>query len=103
MIYVSVRTRLPQPPTHWDPPIPAPLAPGRTGGSTGITASCRPREETMAAPGDTGRVRGAALPPDPAAGSGSDAAGESDRRVLVPMNLFATWEIDRSSPSCVPR
>ncbi|GCC20309.1 hypothetical protein chiPu_0018875 [Chiloscyllium punctatum] len=21
----------------------------------------------------------------------------------VPMNLFATWEIDRSSPSCVPR
>uniref|UniRef100_A0A8C2I6S4 Phosphofurin acidic cluster sorting protein 2 n=1 Tax=Cyprinus carpio TaxID=7962 RepID=A0A8C2I6S4_CYPCA len=28
------------------------------------------------------------------AGSGS---------VPVPMNLFATWEIDRSSPSCVPR
>ncbi len=23
--------------------------------------------------------------------------------VTVPMNLFATWEIDRSSPSCVPR
>uniref|UniRef100_A0A9J8A9J7 Phosphofurin acidic cluster sorting protein 2 n=1 Tax=Cyprinus carpio carpio TaxID=630221 RepID=A0A9J8A9J7_CYPCA len=23
--------------------------------------------------------------------------------VPVPMNLFATWEIDRSSPSCVPR
>lgn len=21
----------------------------------------------------------------------------------VPMNLFATWEIDRSAPSCVPR
>lgn len=21
----------------------------------------------------------------------------------VPMNLFATWEIDGSSPSCVPR
>ncbi|KAJ7402642.1 RNA-directed DNA polymerase from mobile element jockey-like protein [Pitangus sulphuratus] len=23
--------------------------------------------------------------------------------VPVPMNLFATWEIDRSAPSCVPR
>uniref|UniRef100_A0A8I5QJV1 Phosphofurin acidic cluster sorting protein 2 n=1 Tax=Homo sapiens TaxID=9606 RepID=A0A8I5QJV1_HUMAN len=21
----------------------------------------------------------------------------------VPMNLFATWEVDGSSPSCVPR
>lgn len=21
----------------------------------------------------------------------------------VPMNLFATWEVDRSSPQCVPR
>uniref|UniRef100_A0A8C9Z3R7 Phosphofurin acidic cluster sorting protein 2-like n=1 Tax=Sander lucioperca TaxID=283035 RepID=A0A8C9Z3R7_SANLU len=29
-------------------------------------------------------------------GSGSDS-------MPVPMNLFATWEIDRSSPSCVPR
>uniref|UniRef100_A0A3Q2WKF2 Phosphofurin acidic cluster sorting protein 2-like n=1 Tax=Haplochromis burtoni TaxID=8153 RepID=A0A3Q2WKF2_HAPBU len=30
----------------------------------------------------------------PGSGSGS---------MPVPMNLFATWEIDRSSPSCVPR
>uniref|UniRef100_A0A3Q3N486 Phosphofurin acidic cluster sorting protein 1-like n=1 Tax=Mastacembelus armatus TaxID=205130 RepID=A0A3Q3N486_9TELE len=28
---------------------------------------------------------------------------QPDGRVPVPMNLFATWEIDRSSPSCVPR
>uniref|UniRef100_A0A673CDY3 Uncharacterized protein n=1 Tax=Sphaeramia orbicularis TaxID=375764 RepID=A0A673CDY3_9TELE len=26
-----------------------------------------------------------------------------DGRIPVPMNLFATWEVDRSSPSCVPR
>ncbi|RXM33670.1 Phosphofurin acidic cluster sorting protein 1 [Acipenser ruthenus] len=32
-------------------------------------------------------------------GSGSGGFGP----VPVPMNLFATWEIDRSSPSCVPR
>uniref|UniRef100_A0AAX7TK07 Phosphofurin acidic cluster sorting protein 1 n=1 Tax=Astatotilapia calliptera TaxID=8154 RepID=A0AAX7TK07_ASTCA len=35
--------------------------------------------------------------------SGTEAAGEPDGRGPVPMNLFATWEIDRSSPSCVPR
>ncbi|XP_035040108.1 phosphofurin acidic cluster sorting protein 1 [Hippoglossus stenolepis] len=48
----------------------------------------------------------AALPPgrteaEPPLGSG--AAGERDGRAPVPMNLFATWEMDRSSPSCVPR
>uniref|UniRef100_A0A672L661 Phosphofurin acidic cluster sorting protein 2-like n=1 Tax=Sinocyclocheilus grahami TaxID=75366 RepID=A0A672L661_SINGR len=37
-----------------------------------------------------------------AGGSGSGAAGLSPI-MPVPMNLFATWEIDRSSPSCVPR
>ncbi|XP_069385662.1 phosphofurin acidic cluster sorting protein 1-like isoform X2 [Paralichthys olivaceus] len=48
----------------------------------------------------------AALPPGPTEAEpalGSGAAGEGDRRAPVPMNLFATWEIDRSSPSCVPR
>lgn len=35
-------------------------------------------------------------------GSGAAASGSSGP-VPVPMNLFATWEIDRSSPSCVPR
>uniref|UniRef100_A0A8C1S8B5 Si:ch211-126j24.1 n=1 Tax=Cyprinus carpio TaxID=7962 RepID=A0A8C1S8B5_CYPCA len=37
-----------------------------------------------------------------AGGSGSGAAGLGPI-MPVPMNLFATWEIDRSSPSCVPR
>ncbi|XP_069001172.1 phosphofurin acidic cluster sorting protein 2 isoform X1 [Embiotoca jacksoni] len=41
----------------------------------------------------TGAFTGAAVP-----GSGSGSGG-----MPVPMNLFATWEIDRSSPSCVPR
>nr|XP_014344230.1 PREDICTED: phosphofurin acidic cluster sorting protein 1-like [Latimeria chalumnae] len=31
------------------------------------------------------------------------AGGGGSAPVTVPMNLFATWEIDRSSPSCVPR
>lgn len=34
--------------------------------------------------------------------TGAAASGTSGP-VPVPMNLFATWEIDRSSPSCVPR
>ncbi|KAK3562478.1 hypothetical protein QTP86_034588 [Hemibagrus guttatus] len=34
-------------------------------------------------------------------GAGAAASGSSGP-VPVPMNLFATWEIDRSSPSCVP-
>uniref|UniRef100_A0AAZ3R1F6 Uncharacterized protein n=1 Tax=Oncorhynchus tshawytscha TaxID=74940 RepID=A0AAZ3R1F6_ONCTS len=37
-----------------------------------------------------------------AGGMGSNSGG-SDGPIPVPMNLFATWEIDRSSPSCVPR
>ncbi|KAL3995741.1 immunoglobulin superfamily member 9B [Sarotherodon galilaeus] len=52
----------------------------------------------MAAAVDRGGVRG---PTDTSAGT--EAAGEPDGRGPVPMNLFATWEIDRSSPSCVPR
>ncbi|KAM9460569.1 phosphofurin acidic cluster sorting protein 2 isoform 2-T2 [Clarias gariepinus] len=38
----------------------------------------------------------------PGAGGAAAASGSSGP-VPVPMNLFATWEIDRSSPSCVPR
>uniref|UniRef100_A0A8C2WM53 Phosphofurin acidic cluster sorting protein 2 n=1 Tax=Cyclopterus lumpus TaxID=8103 RepID=A0A8C2WM53_CYCLU len=37
---------------------------------------------------------------------GGARAGSTDfsgSSMPVPMNLFATWEIDRSSPSCVPR
>uniref|UniRef100_A0A668AYU7 Uncharacterized protein n=1 Tax=Myripristis murdjan TaxID=586833 RepID=A0A668AYU7_9TELE len=36
-------------------------------------------------------------------GSGSMVLGSGSGTMPVPMNLFATWEIDRSSPSCVPR
>nr|XP_033479179.1 phosphofurin acidic cluster sorting protein 1 isoform X1 [Epinephelus lanceolatus] len=57
----------------------------------------------MAAAVDRAAVRGSALPSDPDLIGGSGAPGEPDGRVPVPMNLFATWEIDRSSPSCVPR
>uniref|UniRef100_A0A674A4U9 Si:ch211-126j24.1 n=1 Tax=Salmo trutta TaxID=8032 RepID=A0A674A4U9_SALTR len=45
----------------------------------------------MAAAVERGGVRAAFLNPG------------SDGPMPVPMNLFATWEIDRSSPSCVPR
>uniref|UniRef100_A0AAQ5YIC7 Phosphofurin acidic cluster sorting protein 1 n=1 Tax=Amphiprion ocellaris TaxID=80972 RepID=A0AAQ5YIC7_AMPOC len=38
----------------------------------------------------------------PSAG-GLAAASGAEASMPVPMNLFATWEIDRSSPSCVPR
>uniref|UniRef100_A0AAY4EBK5 Phosphofurin acidic cluster sorting protein 2 n=1 Tax=Denticeps clupeoides TaxID=299321 RepID=A0AAY4EBK5_9TELE len=42
------------------------------------------------------------VPAGAGAGSVVLASGGSGP-VPVPMNLFATWEIDRSSPSCVPR
>ncbi|XP_071661921.1 phosphofurin acidic cluster sorting protein 2-like isoform X2 [Patagioenas fasciata] len=52
-----------------------------------------------------------ALGSSPAAGSPAVAGGAAAAAmavagpgaVPVPMNLFATWEIDRSAPSCVPR
>ncbi|XP_056147335.1 phosphofurin acidic cluster sorting protein 2-like isoform X2 [Lampris incognitus] len=37
------------------------------------------------------------------AAAGSALLGSGAGTMPVPMNLFATWEIDRSSPSCVPR
>ncbi|KAG5266525.1 hypothetical protein AALO_G00233090 [Alosa alosa] len=38
------------------------------------------------------------------AGAGALVLGSAGNAPMpVPMNLFATWEIDRSSPSCVPR
>lgn len=38
------------------------------------------------------------------AGAGALVLGSAGSGPMpVPMNLFATWEIDRSSPSCVPR
>ncbi|KAM7394832.1 hypothetical protein PAMP_021612 [Pampus punctatissimus] len=65
----------------------------------GITTTKGSAGATMAAVADREGTRGA----DMAVGSGFGAAGEPDGRLPVPMNLFATWEIDRSSPSCVPR
>uniref|UniRef100_A0A8C2G947 Si:ch211-126j24.1 n=1 Tax=Cyprinus carpio TaxID=7962 RepID=A0A8C2G947_CYPCA len=56
----------------------------------------------MAAAVERGGVRAAFMNPGVAGGSGSGAAGLGPV-MPVPMNLFATWEIDRSSPSCVPR
>uniref|UniRef100_A0AAR2JA54 Phosphofurin acidic cluster sorting protein 2 n=1 Tax=Pygocentrus nattereri TaxID=42514 RepID=A0AAR2JA54_PYGNA len=56
-------------------------------------------------PGTGGGVGG--LAPSPvfvAPGAMAGAAGSAVSGPMpVPMNLFATWEIDRSSPSCVPR
>lgn len=83
---------------------------------------CDPGEAMMAAAVERGGVRAAFLnpgsggggggpapmlvpaapgAPSGAAGSGSASGGSGP--MPVPMNLFATWEIDRSSPSCVPR
>uniref|UniRef100_A0A8C9WDJ8 Si:ch211-126j24.1 n=1 Tax=Scleropages formosus TaxID=113540 RepID=A0A8C9WDJ8_SCLFO len=49
----------------------------------------------------------ASVPPGAAAAAAAALAASSSSSSssvpVVPMNLFATWEIDRSSPSCVPR
>lgn len=62
----------------------------------------------MAAALERGGLRAALM--NPGGGAALTAAGGSvlwspagSGSVPVPMNLFATWEIDRSSPSCVPR
>ncbi|XP_017279828.1 phosphofurin acidic cluster sorting protein 2 isoform X2 [Kryptolebias marmoratus] len=72
----------------------------------------------MAAAVERGGVRAAFLNPSSGGGSGGPAptmpptggalagavvVGSGSGSMPVPMNLFATWEIDRSSPSCVPR
>ncbi|CAL8258285.1 unnamed protein product [Lota lota] len=69
----------------------------------------------MAAAVDRGGVRAAFLNPSSGGGgpapatlptgavTGAVVLGSGSGAVPVPMNLFATWEIDRSSPSCVPR
>lgn len=43
------------------------------------------------------------MPPVGGAPAGAVVVGSGSASIPVPMNLFATWEIDRSSPSCVPR
>ncbi|XP_070806814.1 phosphofurin acidic cluster sorting protein 1 isoform X2 [Pituophis catenifer annectens] len=70
------------------PPLPQPSAsPPPPQPSAGLGAS--------SAPGGGGGGGGA---PPPQAPPGSTAGGRP-----VQMNLYATWEVDRSSPSCVPR
>uniref|UniRef100_A0A8C1P963 Phosphofurin acidic cluster sorting protein 1-like n=1 Tax=Cyprinus carpio TaxID=7962 RepID=A0A8C1P963_CYPCA len=65
-------------------------------------------EAMMAAALERGGLRAALM--NPGGGAALTAAAGSvlwssagPGSVPVPMNLFATWEIDRSSPSCVPR
>ncbi|KAM9803787.1 phosphofurin acidic cluster sorting protein 2 [Neosynchiropus ocellatus] len=76
-------------------------------------------EVMMAAAVERGGVRAAFLNPSSGGGGGGGGPapaalpagalagavvlGSGSGSMPVPMNLFATWEIDRSSPSCVPR
>ena len=79
-------------------------------------ASAAPQavEVMMAAAVERGGVRAAFLNPSSGGGGGpaptilpagalAGAVVPGSGSMPVPMNLFATWEIDRSSPSCVPR
>ncbi|XP_024916835.1 phosphofurin acidic cluster sorting protein 2-like isoform X6 [Cynoglossus semilaevis] len=73
-------------------------------------------EVMMAAAVERGGVRAAFLNPSSGGGAAPTSlptgalagavvlgSGSGSSTMPVPMNLFATWEIDRSSPSCVPR
>ncbi|KAK5853750.1 hypothetical protein PBY51_014881 [Eleginops maclovinus] len=73
-------------------------------------------EVMMAAAVERGGVRAAFLNPSSGGGggpapttlptgalAGAVVLGSGSGSMPVPMNLFATWEVDRSSPSCVPR
>ncbi|XP_034407359.1 phosphofurin acidic cluster sorting protein 2-like [Cyclopterus lumpus] len=79
-------------------------------------AAPRAVEVMMAAAVERGGVRAAFLNPSIVGGggpapttlpagalAGAAVLGSGSSSMPVPMNLFATWEIDRSSPSCVPR
>ncbi|XP_026572069.1 phosphofurin acidic cluster sorting protein 1 isoform X2 [Pseudonaja textilis] len=57
-----------------------------------------PPQPALAAPGSGASGPGGGGAPPPQAPPGSAAGGRP-----VQMNLYATWEVDRSSPSCVPR
>uniref|UniRef100_A0A8C6X453 Phosphofurin acidic cluster sorting protein 1/2 N-terminal C2 domain-containing protein n=1 Tax=Naja naja TaxID=35670 RepID=A0A8C6X453_NAJNA len=59
-----------------------------------------PPQPALAAPGSGASApgEGGSGAPPPQAPPGSAAGGRP-----VQMNLYATWEVDRSSPSCVPR
>ncbi|XP_066503673.1 phosphofurin acidic cluster sorting protein 2 isoform X2 [Hoplias malabaricus] len=65
------------------------LNPGSGAGVGGFVAA-----PVLAAPGSMATA---------AAAVGGSVSSAGSGPIPVPMNLFATWEIDRSSPSCVPR
>lgn len=54
-------------------------------------------------PGGSGSTGATGLPSGPCGASAASGVSGGLGPVPVPMNLFATWEIDRSAPSCVPR
>ncbi|KAM9809984.1 phosphofurin acidic cluster sorting protein 2 isoform X2 [Syngnathus typhle] len=75
-----------------------------------------PVEVMMAAAVERGGSRAVFLSPNSSTGcipapstlptgalAGAVVLGSGSGGMPVPMNLFATWEIDRSSPNCVPR
>uniref|UniRef100_A0A8C9SIN9 Si:ch211-126j24.1 n=2 Tax=Scleropages formosus TaxID=113540 RepID=A0A8C9SIN9_SCLFO len=114
----AVPTRAPA--THTHTHCVTHTAPARSGGAR-PPRSCCPGQATMAAAVERGGLRPALLlnpagggapvpasvPPGAAAAAAAALAASSSSSSssvpVVPMNLFATWEIDRSSPSCVPR
>uniref|UniRef100_A0A3P8WCN2 Phosphofurin acidic cluster sorting protein 2-like n=1 Tax=Cynoglossus semilaevis TaxID=244447 RepID=A0A3P8WCN2_CYNSE len=53
-------------------------------------------------PSSGGGAAPTSLPTGALAGAVVLGSGSGSSTMPVPMNLFATWEIDRSSPSCVP-
>ncbi|KAM4041687.1 phosphofurin acidic cluster sorting protein 1-like [Anomaloglossus baeobatrachus] len=53
--------------------------------------------------GNTSVCLGRGLDSGPSFGGAAAVRPEGPGPVPVPMNLFATWEVDRCSPSCVPR
>ncbi|KAL1263743.1 hypothetical protein QQF64_006482, partial [Cirrhinus molitorella] len=85
----------------------------RSGAAEVMMAAALERGGLRAAFLNPGSGGGGGVAPTAAAAAAGGAAASASGAVLwgsagsgsmpVPMNLFATWEIDRSSPSCVPR
>ncbi|XP_072495257.1 phosphofurin acidic cluster sorting protein 1 isoform X1 [Notamacropus eugenii] len=86
----------PTPPQAPQPPAPAAAPAASATSSTSAAASAS--SSSAAGPGASGPP---APGPGPAAPGRPPAAGPAP--APVQMNLYATWEVDRSSASCVPR
>ncbi|KAM8969486.1 phosphofurin acidic cluster sorting protein 1 [Sarcophilus harrisii] len=87
----------PTPPQAPQPPAPA-AAPAASS-ATSASAAAQPSSVSASGPGASGP---AAPGPGPAGAPGRPPAA-SPAPAPVQMNLYATWEVDRSSASCVPR